>query len=416
MHMKNSTSIILVLTILISFGLDAQNQSPNPYGSSILIPQTHEDLLKGDKITKNVQFFEYEFRSTKIDVRDMKKKYPDLVVEDFVEIIPPDLYAFGQVSILMAVVNEHKGEKAKLLIWFAGNYRTNNATFFIDDDFDRNYLNDSAPIHVSAGAKPTGIKVYPDGENSRPVELSIKIPKKKRKELSRYTEPIQKIKSKNSNNIVVGVYAGFGSGDVHHDYISTVTNFPGWYDGTLSEKHLGISIDKYFQKFKFGVNASYQNIFQYASHFKLRTGEREVIISPSGIRTVKENLITNTNIDEHASSRFELGLSTGFRIHLGPLMELQPTVNAGYLFYSGGQYLANRFENSYLRYDQKSDKFIEIGLEFDMVVGYQRSISVGFFYNNVDWNPEGFFDTIEGEDLNRHYRSFSFLLGYRFGL
>jgi len=416
--MKFYSFIILFFTLLVSFKLSAQTPGSSGItpGSTILIPQSHEDAFRGEKTTTNVKFFEYTFKSTKIDVRDMKSKFPDLVEEDFVDVIPPDLSTFGQVSILMAVVNEYKIEKAKLLIWFAGNYKSNDVTFFVDEDFDRNYINDRDPITAKGGQKPKEIKVFPDGTDKRPIELYIKVPKKNKKQLNNQTKPIRKIKSKNAKNVVIGLYAGFGSGKVHHDYLSTVTNFPGWYDGTLSEKHLGITFDKYFSGFKLGVNAAYQDIFQYASHFKLRTAAREVTISPSGIRSVKENLLTQTNIDEHSSSRYELGLTAALRIHVGPLMEIQPTVNAGYLFYSSGEYLANRFDDSFLSYEHKRDKFIEVGVQFDMVVGYQKSLTLGFFLNSVDWSPEGFFESIEGEELKRHYRSFSFLLGYRFGL
>lgn len=382
---------------------------------TLIIPQNFDNALNQKKQVE-VNLVVYPYVGSNIDVRDMKMKYPLLKVDDFVTIIPPDLSAYNTVSTLMTVVQDPESDKLALVIWLAGDYDTNDVTFLIDRNSSRSFI-DAQKIKLKGGGKAKEVNLFPFGRTGRSaIKMFIKVPKKSEDELAGMIKTRKKSKQRIYNSFAIGATVGFGSGNVHHDYISTTTNFPGWYDVVLSEKLLGLTATKYFKSFKIEARGTYQNIFQYTSYFKLRYGEPEITFTDSGVRVVKENLRVDTNQDRHTRHRLKLGMLAAPRIKVGKLMEFQPSIGGGYIFFLNDPYLANKFEGNIKSFEQEKTPYLELGLNVEMTVGNKRSFSLGFFYNAIDWKPIGYFESIEGTSFTNTYRGYNLTLGYTYGL
>lgn len=382
--------------------------------TTLIIPQTYEGALKNTK-QLDVNLFAFPYEGSNIDVRDMKKKYPNLKVQDSITILPPNLSDFDEVSTLMSVVADTQSDSLALIIWLAGDYNTNDVTFFIDKNSSRSFKN-AQKIQLKGGGKGKKVNVYPFGKIGRsPVEMFVKVPKNRGDELDELIKT-RKYKNRITTEFGLGAFIGFGAGNMQHEYLSTETNFPGWYEVVLSEKIVGLSVAKYFRKFKIEARGTYQNIFQYTSYFRLRYGEREVFFSENGTRVINENVRVDTNRDRHTRHRLKLGLSAAPRFKLSKLMELQPYIGGGYILFFGDPYLANKFEGFLDPFQQPNTPFLDFGLNLETSVGYKQTLSIGFFYNIIDWQPVGYFEAIEGTNLNRSYRGYNFTVGYTFGL
>lgn len=404
--MNNHKLLTFFIFLFLSFNMFGQQ--------TLIIPQNYEDALKRDK-QEGVELFVFPYENVNIDVRDMKKRYPELNSEDFVRILPPNLSFYDDVSVLMAVVSDSRSDSTALIIWLAGNYQSNEVTFFIDKFSSRSFKN-AQKIKLQGGGKAKKVHVYPFGKLGRsPVEMLVSVPKNRDDDLEKLINS-RKYKNLMQNRFAIGGFLGFGSGSIHHDYISTETNFPGWYDVVLSEKLVGLSVSKYFKSFKLELRGTYQNIFQYTSYYKLRYDEPEVIFTANGGRYVNENLRVETNQDQHSKHRLKLGLLAAPRIKISKQMEIQPSIGGGYIFFLNEPYLANKFEGFIDAYEQPATQFLELGLNMEMSVGKQKSLTIGFFYNMIDWKPTGFYEAIEGTDINRHYRGYNMSVGYIMGI
>ena len=405
--MRKQNYIIISLIMFAISSLAGQQQT-------IIVPQNYEEALHGTRQIA-VDLRQYPYENNKIDVREMKRLYPGLKVKDHVIIRPPDLSNFQSTTTLMTVAKDPKSEDLELIIWLAGDYNTLDVTFFIDTYSSRDF-SDAKQIKLKAGGKAKTAYIYPFGTDAREAtEMLVRVPKLPGTDLEEFIKQ-RKYKKRIRSNFAIGAFAGFGSGKIHHDYTSTLTNFPGWYDVVLSEKLVGISISKYFQRFKIEAKGTYQNIFQYTSYFKLRYGEPEITFSSTGVRNVNENLRVETNQDRHTKHRFKAGLQIAPRFNLSPLMEIQPTIGAGYIFFRDEPYFANKFEGHIRSFEQEPTQFLEFGVNVEMTIGNEQSLSIGFFYNLIDWEPVGYFDTIEGVNLNNYYRGYNMSVAYTFGL
>lgn len=381
--------------------------------SQLNIPQLYDEKMNGEMNTTNVEFLAYPYQSSKIDLRDIKKRYPQLVIEDFIQIVPPILNGFNDETIVMGIIDKHLGSEAGLIIWIAGNYESNKVTFFIDENGDRNFLNDKKPMVVKGGRSPKSVEVFPYGKNNASRQLFVAVPKKavtKKKRIKR----LEKSKAKMLNNFSIGLLTQLGTAKLHHEYIKTKDNFPAWYDVNISEKQIGLTANYSLQSFRFGAIGTYQNIFQYTSYFKDRFAEPE-IINQGGSRIFRENIAEDPNRDIHSQHRFRLGLNAAYRLHLSRYSEFQPTIEAGAIYHGNGKYIANKHVEPQLAYDQVFSPFISYGGRFEFATGHHRTLAIGVMFGKVIWEPDGYFESFEGTEIQKSYNNWSIDIGYHFG-
>ncbi len=381
--------------------------------SQLNIPQLYDEKLTGEMNTTNVEFLAYPYQSSKIDLRDIKKRYPQLVIDDYIQVIPPVMDGFNDATIVMGVIDKHLGSEAGLVIWLAGNYESNKVTFFIDENGDRNFLNDKKPMVVKGGRNPKSVEVYPYGKNNASRQLFVAVPRKavtKKKRIKR----LEKSKAKMYKNFSVGLIVQLGTAKLHHDYIKDKDDFLAWYDVNISEKQIGLSANYNFRNFRLGGIGTYQNIFQYTSYFKDRFAEPEVI-NQGGSRIFRENVAENPNRDIHSQHRFRMGLNAAYRFHLGRFSEFQPTIEAGTIYHGNGKYIANKHVKPQLTYDQVFSSFLSYGGRFEFATGRYRSLALGVMFGKVIWEPEGYYESFEGTELQKSYNNWSIDIGYHYG-
>lgn len=397
-----------------NMGIGSATQGAN---SQFSIPQLYDDKLSGEKTSENVEFFAYPYVSNKIDLRDIKSRFPQLVIDNTLEIIPPDLRIFNDVAVIMAVIDQHLGSEASLIVWIAGNFESNKVTFFIDQTSDRNFLNDLAPEIIKGGYAPKKIEIYPYGKNGTSREFWLSVPKKKqRKIVSPKTKRIKKERAKMRNTLSVGVHTAVGSAKVYNEYNNFDLGFPAWYNVNLSEKQIGLSANYSFPKFRLGLTGSYQNISQYTSYFYERYAEPENYTDPNtGRRIKRENVAADPNRDIHTRHRYQLGALAAYRISLGRYVEVQPTVTAGYNYFSNGKYISNKHLEPQISFAQKSEPFAEGGLRFEFATGLYRSLFLGGTYGKMWWKPEGYFESFNGDNIQHNYTYWNFIIGYHYG-
>ncbi|MEL6988902.1 MAG: hypothetical protein AAGK97_13905, partial [Bacteroidota bacterium] len=211
---------IRITTILLCFLFLSNAQQ------TIIFPQQYDDALKGKEINEEITFYSYPYISSLIDVRDIKKKYPELNVENQIQITPPNLARVNSVHVLMGVLAD--GVEKKLLIWLVGDQGTHVVTFFVDTNMDRNFTNDGDPKPILAGDPPTEISIYPNGKDALPRKIGIKVPKpgidgKSKRILFRGR------RVKMNYNFAIGFHVGVGAGRLTYDFDNLDTGFPTWY-------------------------------------------------------------------------------------------------------------------------------------------------------------------------------------------
>jgi len=354
-----------------------------------------------------ISFFNYLHQGAKIDVRDMKSKFPNLKVDDFIIINLPDLSKFREVYNMMGVVDP-ESEEPSLIIWLLGNPNSEEVSFFIDKNNDRDYLNDDGAMQVYREKDPIKTRIYPFGDKNRPVEMNVQLPKKEKSEVEKLVKVLKNYsKNKIDNNFVLGLHAGVGIATLGHNYTITDSGYPGWYDTKLNEKNIGLSAEKYFRNFVVGARFTFQHIYQYASYFN----EQVAPFERTGL-----HIKTSNNRDNHSETRVKAGLNAGFRIHLGEYFEVIPTFSGGYIYYLNGEYISNKFVEPNVTFEHTKDKYYEVAINMEFTSKDENSFVFGMSYTNTDWAPVGFFESIEGRDISDSHQTYAFFVGYKFGL
>lgn len=399
---------IVLLLLINSLSLWSQE-------TTMFIPQQYEGVLGGVERLEDIQFYAYPYEFNVVDVRDMKLKYPELEVPDTVEIIIPEFPNFSDITLLMAILRE-AGSESKLLIWIAGDYERDRVTLYVDETLDRDFTNDGRPKTIRGGKDPISIKVYPYGKKNRSRELKIGVPERNNpidnavRELGNFSLLDM------TNRFSVGVHAGFGGGKLNYSLDNFDTGFPIWYNVSLAEVQFGLSLNYHFKRLRLGLKGTYQNIKQYTSYYNVRIGEPQVLINPlTNEKTYRENVATENNLDIHSRTRYQLGMIAGLRINLSRYVELQPTITMGYLFYNSGAYISNKFVEPQQIYTHKKDRFVEGGLRFEFITGRLKSLSLGINYNLVNWDPEGFSESFNGDNFQKEYATIGATVGYNIG-
>ena len=200
-----------------------------------------------------------------------------------------------------------------------------------------------------------------------------------------------------------------------YSYQNLDLGFPTWYTINFSEKNIGATFSYNLKRFRFGLNTTYQNVFSYTSYLNVRfDNPREVIDPTTGRRRIIENIGVETNQDEHPKNRFKYGGTIGFRLHPTQNVVIEPFISYGQIRYSGG-YIGNRFEDGN-NFKMKSNNYQDIGMQFEFVSGRFQAVYLNFLYQQTNWKPIGFFETIPHNDLVVKDSVWRFTFGYRIGL
>lgn len=379
---------------------------------AIFIPHSVDIAVDEGEQTQDIIFYQYPYLTVQVDLRDFKKKFPNLIAPDYLTIQPPELQTFQSLSIMMGLLSGEKQDSNALVVWIVGDYFSSEASFFIDKNMDRDYQNDGPPMLIKPGRTPKSVIIVQKGPPQKAHELFIQVPKKAREKL---VNPGNSQKLKIGNQLSFGFNLGFGSGNFFYQYDNLEKGFPTWYTVNFSEKSLGLSLSYSFPHFRVGLSGILQNHFYYTSYLNIRYDHPEIRIDPnSGQRIKIDNVQVERNMDIHAKNRLQLGLVTAYRIHLKETMELQPVLGFGKVVYLAGEYVADRTSDEGA-FNLPASNYLEGGLLFEVATGAHRAFYLGAFYNRVWWEPEGFFEIVPHENLENRVKSWRGQLGYRIG-
>ena len=402
MHLEKT--LLLIIGLCMAAYLSAQQ---------ITIPQLYEDKIGKQTMENSVDFYTYRYTSNNIDLRTFKKIHPQLHVPDFLEIEAPDLSDNEGAMVLLGLLDDGKDQLNSIVIWVAANYFSKEVTFFVDQNMDRNYYNDGPAIVLKPGQRKQRIKIIPDGEDALVRELYLQVPRDRAKLLG-YGDGRSR-KRKIANQLAVGIHAGFGSGRLEYEYDNLDTGFPTWYNVNVTEKNVGLNLTYNFPKFLFGINATFQNIFYYTSYLNIRVDNPEFRVDPfSGREILIDNVDIKRNKDIHAKNRLQWGLMLGYRFHIGN-MEIQPVVVGGVTTYMPNTYTPDfSFEENVFGYS--SNPFLEGGLRGEFPTGNGGAFFLGVQGNYTWWEPEGYFESLNQENLNIRFVIWKGVLGYRMSI
>lgn len=401
MHLEKT--LLLIIGLCTAVYLSAQQ---------ITIPQLYEDKIGKQAMENSVEFYTYRYTSNKIDLRTFKRIYPQLQAPDFLEIEAPDLSDNEGAMVLLGLLDNGKDQVNSIVIWIAANYFSKEVTFFVDQNMDRNYYNDGPAIVLKPGQRKQRIKIVPKADNSSARDLFLQVPRDRARLLGYGDSPSRKRKI--SNQLAVGIHAGFGSGRLEYDYDNLDTGFPTWYTVNVTEKDFGVNLTYNFPKFLLGINATFQNIFYYTSYLNIRVDNPEFRIDPfSGREILVDNVDIKRNKDIHAKNRIQWGLKAGYRFHVGN-MEIQPIVVGGITTYMPNAYTPDfSFEEEVFSYS--SNPFLEGGLRAEFSTG-NGAFFLGVHGNRTWWEPEGYFESLNQENLNIRFMVWKGVLGYRMAI
>lgn len=399
MHRRNT--LLFVLFLFVGQLLFSQQ---------ITIPQFYEDKIGNKSMESNVEFYAYPYTSNQIDLRTFKKIYPTFEAPDYITIQAPDLSTNEGAMVLLGLLDRGKDGANSLVIWVAADYFSREVTFYIDRDMDRNYFNDGPAVTLKAGQRKQRVIIKPYGENSLSRELFLSVPRDQARKMIGGVD--EQKKQKITNQFAIGGHAGFGSGSLTYEYDNLDTGFPAWYTVNMTEKDFGVNLSYNFSKFKVGLDATYQNIFYYTSYLNIRIDNPEIRIDPNtGRSTIVENVAVNRNKDIHAKNRIQWGLSVAYRIHIGSV-EIQPTILGGITTYLPDTYTPD-FSFEEKAYAYSNGAFLEGGLRAEFATGNGGAFFLGIHANKTWWQPEGYFESLNHENLKTEFLIWKGLLGYR---
>lgn len=398
----------LFLSLVLLFCLKLSGQEVQ-----IVVPQLLEDKVVTNSGGQNVDFYSYPFTSRRIDLRLFKRKYPKLNIPDIVMVDAPKFQGFRDSTVLLSIIKGGRGKSDALILWLAGDYYTNRVTFFIDKNHDRNFLNDGEPLVLNSKDKPFRVVVDLPNSNAVPPELWLSVPEKVDPKIA-FLKRLKNRKAKIKNQWAISAYAGFGAGTLNYEFHNLERGFPTWYNVNVTEKQVGLAVSYDMHRFRFGVSATFQNLFFYTSYLNIRFDEPEVVIN-NGIRTTIENVLVERNQDVHATNRVQWSLMAAMRLFFGEFIELQPMISGGITSHFSSGYVKDRqYRDEKFAY--KSSPFIELGLQMEFTTSPYKAFFVGIAANHLWWDPEGFFDTYQYENLQTRFLIWKGVLGYRIAI
>jgi hypothetical protein len=368
------------------------------------------DKRAGKELKEDVVFYSYPFVSADIDLRDFKQKHPGLKAPDIIEIKEPPITNSDNLILLIGLIGGVEANEEAIVIWIAEDFNKNDVTFYLDKDLDRDFSTNTEIkiLRHSDAAYPVTIK--PSRGNIPEQQLSLKVPRKR-------GEPIVNIhkQSKIYKQLAIGINVGAGIGSLKYDYLNLEKGFPSWYTINFSVKGLGTSVSYSTRNLNFEINANYQNIYSYTSYLNIRFDNPEIRIDANGNRTKIENVQVERNFDRHSTHRLQYSANVGLRIHLSKTIEIQPFIGVGQTIHNNRQYIADRYDNSNA-FTLNPMLFLQGGLRFEFLSKTDRTFFFDFYYQDNEWRPEGFFESIPHDNLKVDHRLWLFNIGYRIGL
>lgn len=393
-----------LLTLLFFFSIS----SAFAQEISVMVPQQLEDQANRTKLASEETFLNYPYEGETVDLTNFKRRYPKLDLPDSVRITLPKMPNIQDTSLLIGYLRNGIRNFGRLVILVAGNYNTNDVTFFADTNFDRDYRNDEPPFVVIGGTKPTTVYFYPPREER--LTLTIGLPKRVNlidQKLRELDVANKKFKRKIRKGFSIGGGLGIGTGNFDYEYQDLTRNYPTWYNVRFVERsgHLSFNYDLPF--LRIGINSTFANMFYYTAYFNERVSE------PRGIRT---GVATERNIDQHALNKMELGVTLTAKLGVGKFSSFNPFVTYGQTTYFEDEYFADKRPGKERPYTYTKNNFLEYGLQFEFAVGNQRALYMNLSYNQLEWQPDDFLADIPFENLEIEHQSLRIVLGYKMAL
>jgi len=374
----------------------------------ITIPQQIDKNSNQKEVSVKETFYIYPFTGETIDLKAFKQINPSLDLPDSYTVQLPNLAGIAEKSLLIGYLKNATDGKNYLVTIIVGNYSTNEATFFLDTNFDNDYRNEAAPLILFGGATPTTVFLEPP--KARKFALTLGIPKKMTQieEKLRDLDAInKKFKAKIGNNITVGFALGIGAGGLDYQYDNIQLGYPTWYNVRFSEKAFRTSLAYDFIRFRVGIDATFINHFYYTSYLNVRYAP------PMGFRTGVE---TDRNIDQHALNRLQIGLTAAYKIRLSRFSEIQPMFTYGKNFYLSDVYFSDNRPRKENFYQLSPNNYFEYGAQMEFTVGHQKAFLFSVVINQLSWEPDDFVAEIETNNLTTNHSSWKIMLGYRFSI
>lgn len=379
-------------------------------GNELNLPYEISDKRKGVENQEHISFIAYPYNGAEIDLRDYKKRTPQLNVPDFITINPPDLVFYDNMTVLIGWIKANGQSEESLIIWLADNYETNEVTFYLDKKLSRDFEKDAEVLKISSNDKPVQVIIDSDKSNAQSQELWLSVPEKIVE-----TVKVKKNKSKIQNQFSAGFQAGVGFGGLSYIYDNLDKGFPTWYSINYTEKNLGLSLSYNTSHLRFTLNGSYQNVYYYTSYLNVQFDEPETKFVPSiGRYKTIDNVQVDSNHDRHPNHHFQYSATIAARLFLLKGVEIQPLITVGQTVYSPGIYEGDRYEESH-QFELTPNTFFETGMRFEFLSGTQKSIFIDVLYNRSQWKPKGFFESVPHENLDVDNATWKIVFGYRFG-
>ena len=398
---------IILSTLCIALASLVLAQTP-----SVIIPKRFNSKLVEGHVKRDIKFHTMAYTSPEIDMREIKRKYLARTIPDQITITPPDLSKFKGTVVLIGVLNEKSPTETDILIWLAGDYYSKKVTFFVDEDYDRNFLNDGKPVVMKPGDDPQLIELMPWGEEASQWTMWLSV------ERDQDLAAINKLKNMQriGDQMSIAIFGGMDSGKLTYDYDNLDTGFPTWYHVNTTGKNIGLQLSYDFPRFRIGAGMTYQNVFFWTSYLNIRLDEPEERFSAvTGQTYTIPNVNTLRSIDQHAKHRLQFAGHLTYKLPLSRTFDVQPTIGGGFITHRPSKYYPNRFrDTSQVPHD--NNKFLEGGLLFEFTSGRKKAFFAGVLVHKVWWEPTGYFESLNQQNLQTKFVSWKAVVGHRIGI
>lgn len=351
-----------------------------------------------------IVWFVLDYKYPTLDLQGINQltehQLPDSVI-----IVPPKLNQYSRMSVLTGVTGDT--DDPTIIIWLAANYHTNRFTLYVDQDQERNFINDRKPMKILRAGEVVKIRINSDqGE----LYLDLQPP-------PRVNEVYQLRQI--SYGFSLSLIAGIGVGELDYRFTDLTYDQPTTYNVRFVEKGIKAGLTYQWRQFQLGASISFQNHFFYTSTLAIKKGEpiRLEVPDPNLPRRTTfitvENVEKLTNKDVHSKNRIQNALFAAYSFQFGNNFALQPIISGGIISYLDPQYTRLSDEENET-YELQPYLFYEFGMRTEFTVGIQKAIYLEFLYASEQWLPDNFVSTVPHENFSSNLSIWRFNLGYRF--